>query len=153
MILALLTGQRPADVLKMRRTDVREGALHVAQNKTGQRLAISLTGELKARVSRLLTHPKQSAYLLCNEDGSTVSAYQLRQRFEQARTLAGVDLQFRDIRAKAGTEASIHGGMDHAQKLLGHKHITMTQHYIRARIGERVEPLRRPGIVEDEPEL
>ncbi|BAO28037.1 phage integrase family protein [Sulfuritalea hydrogenivorans sk43H] len=57
--------------------------------------------------------------------------------------------QFRDIRAKAGTEASIAGGMDHAQKLLGHKHVTMTQHYVRARLGESVEPLRRPGIVEE----
>jgi len=46
----------------------------------------------------------------------------------------------------------MHGGMDHAQKLLGHKHITMTQHYVRSRVGERVEPLRKPGIVEAEPE-
>jgi integrase len=92
-------------------------------------------------------------YLLCNEDGSAVSPYQLRQRFEKARADAGVDFQFRDIRAKAGTEASMHGGMDHAQKLLGHKHVTMTQHYVRARIGERVEPLRKPGIVETDQDL
>jgi integrase len=153
MALALLTGQRPADVLKMRRTDVREGALHVTQNKTGKRIAFSLTDELKALVARLLANPKRSDYLLCNEDGSAVSSHQLRQRFDSARVAAGVNFQFRDIRAKAGTEASINGGMDHAQKLLGHKHVTMTQHYVRARVGERVEPLRKPGIVENEPEL
>lgn len=149
MTLALLTGQRPADVLKMRRSDVQEGALHVAQNKTGKRIAIALTGELATLVARLLTHPKQSAYLLCNEDGSAIATHQLRQRFEKARTDAGVNFQFRDIRAKAGTDASSYGGMDHAQKLLGHKHVTMTQHYVRSRMGERVEPLRRPGIVEN----
>lgn len=153
MALALLTGQRPADVLKMQRSDVRDDALHVVQNKTGKRIAIALTDELGALVARLLAHPKKPAYLLCNKDGSAISPHQLRQRFENARTDAGVDFQFRDIRAKAGTEASIHGGMDHAQKLLGHKHVTMTQHYVRARIGERVEPLRKPGIVENEPDL
>lgn len=153
MALALLTGQRPADVLKMRRADVRGDALHVVQNKTGKRMAIALTGELGALVARLLAHPKQPAYLLCNDDGSPVSSHQLRTRFEKARIDAGVNFQFRDIRAKAGTEASINGGMDHAQKLLGHKHVTMTQHYVRARIGERVEPLRKSGIVETDSDL
>ena len=38
MDLALLTGQRPADVLKLKRTDIRDGALWIVQNKTGQRL-------------------------------------------------------------------------------------------------------------------
>ena len=44
------------------------------------------------------------------------------------------------------------GGMDGAQKLLGHKHVTMTQHDVRARAGERVQALRKPGIVEKETE-
>lgn len=134
----------------MRRADVRDDALHIVENKTGKRMAIALTDELGALVARLLAHPKKPAYLLCNEDGSAISPYQLRQRFEKAHSDAGVNFQFRDIRAKAGTEASLHGGMDHAQKLLGHKHVTMTQQYVRARVGERVEPLRKPGIVETE---
>lgn len=33
MDLAYLTGQRPADVLKMRFTDIRDGSLEVQQNK------------------------------------------------------------------------------------------------------------------------
>lgn len=149
MMLALLTGQRPADVLKMRREDVRAGALHVAQNKTGKRVAIALSGEFGELVTRLLEHPKQPAYLIANDDGSAVTQQQLRGRFSKAREKAGVDCQFRDIRAKAGTEASIAGGMDHAQKLLGHKHVTMTQRYVRARLGDSVEPLSRPEIVEE----
>ena len=36
MDLALLTGQRPADVLKLTRADIRDGALHLKQNKTGK---------------------------------------------------------------------------------------------------------------------
>jgi integrase len=46
MDLALLTGQRPADVLKLRCTDIRDGALWIVQNKTGARLGIEVTGEL-----------------------------------------------------------------------------------------------------------
>ena len=44
MDLALLTGQRPADVLKLTRADIRDGALPLNQNKTGKKLAIEITG-------------------------------------------------------------------------------------------------------------
>lgn len=40
MDLALLTGQRLADVLKIKRVDIRDGALWVVQNKTGARLGV-----------------------------------------------------------------------------------------------------------------
>ncbi len=149
LTLALLTGQRPADVLKMGRNDIRDGALHVTQNKTGKRIAIALTDELGELVERLLAHPKAPAFLIANDNGSAVTPQQFRGRFDKARAAAGVSFQFKDIRAKAGTEANAAGGMGHAQKLLGHKHASMTQHYVRARVGESVEPLRKPGIVEN----
>ena len=47
MDIALLTGQRPADVLKIRRADIRDGALWIVQNKTGARL-----GTAQARRTR-----------------------------------------------------------------------------------------------------
>ena len=53
MDLALLTGQRPADVLKLKRTDIRDGALWFVQNKTGQRLGVEITGELAAVIIRI----------------------------------------------------------------------------------------------------
>lgn len=52
MDLALLTGQRPADVLKLTRADIRDSALHLKQNKTGQKLAIEITGELAQVIER-----------------------------------------------------------------------------------------------------
>ena len=63
----------------------------------------------------------------------------LRSRFDKARTLAKVDFQFRDIRGKAATDT---GNLAHSQKLLGHKNRDMTEHYVKARMGERVKPLR-----------
>lgn len=52
---------------------------------------------------------------------------------------AGVNFQFRDIRAKTASDT---GDLGHSQKLLGHKNRDMTEHYVRERVGQRVKPLR-----------
>ncbi|MBT9466787.1 tyrosine-type recombinase/integrase [Hydrogenophaga sp.] len=141
MDLALLTGQRPADVLKLQRTDIRDGALWIVQNKTGARLGIEITGELAAVIDRINGRSRTaiSAYLIQDEKGQPLSQYALRSRFDKARTLAKVSFQFRDIRAKAATDT---GDLAHSQKLLAHKNREMTEHYVRRRIGEVVKPLR-----------
>ena len=141
MDLALLTGQRPADVLKLKRSDIRDGALWIVQNKTGQRLGVEVTGELAAVIARIAERPRRaiSAWLIQDENGQRLTQFALRSRFDKARTLAKVDFQFRDIRAKAATDT---GDLAHSQTLLGHKNRDMTEHYIRSRVGERVKPLR-----------
>ena len=141
MDLALLTGQRPADVLKLKRTDIRDGALWIVQNKTGQRLGVEVTGELAAVIARINERPRRaiSAWLIQDENGQPLTQFALRSRFDKARTLAKVDFQFRDIRGKAATDT---GNLAHSQKLLGHRNRDMTEHYVKARMGERVKPLR-----------
>ncbi len=47
MDIALLTGQRPADVLKIMRVDIRDGALLITQNQTRAKRAIEIVGELE----------------------------------------------------------------------------------------------------------
>jgi integrase len=141
MDLALLTGQRPADVLKIRCTDIRNGALWIVQNKTGARIGIEITGELAAVIARISGHPRRaiSPYLIQDENGQPLTYFALRSRFDKARELAGVSFQFRDLRAKAATDT---GDLAHSQKLLAHKNRDMTEHYVRSRAGERVRPLR-----------
>lgn len=141
MDLALLTGQRPADVLKIKRSDIRDGALWVVQNKTGMRLGIEITGELAAVIARIDERPTKagSDFLIRNENGQPLTRDALRSRFDKAREEAGVSFQFRDIRAKAATDT---GDLAHSQKLLAHKNRQMTERYVRARIGERIKPLR-----------
>jgi len=141
MDLALLTGQRPADVLKLKRSDIRDGALWVVQNKTGARLGIEIVGELAALLARISDRAGQvpSTYLVHDQNGQPLSQSALRSRFDKARELARVTFQFRDIRAKAATDT---GDLAHSQKLLVHKNRDMTEHYVRQRIGERVKPLR-----------
>ena len=141
MDLALLTGQRPADVLKMKREDVRDGALFVAQNKTGARRAIEIVGELAQVIERIGGRKRErvSAYLIQDDNGRPLTALALRGRFDKARKAAGVAFQFRDIRGKTASDT---GDLAHSQRLLGHKNCDMTEHYVRERIGQRVKPLR-----------
>lgn len=141
MDLALLTGQRPADVLKIKRVDIHDGALWITQNKTGAKRAIELVGELGALVERIRTRPRVrvSPFLIQDDDGQPLGTFGLRSRFDKARTLAGVEFQFRDLRAKAATDT---GDLAHSQALLGHTKRDMTEHYVKRRIGERVKPLR-----------
>lgn len=141
MDVALLTGQRPADVLKIQRSDIRDGALWIVQNKTGTRLGIEIIGDLAQVLERILNRPaaKISKFLIQDDDGKALTQGALRSRFDKARELAQVDFQFRDIRAKAATDT---GDLAHSQKLLAHKNRQMTEHYVKKRIGERVKPLR-----------
>ena len=142
MDVALLTGQRPADVLKMKRADVRDGVLFVAQNKTKAKRAIELSGELGQVIERILTRPRvrYSAFLIQDDTGQPLSMLALRGRFDKARKAAGIgDFQFRDIRAKTASDT---GDLAHSQRLLGHKNREMTEHYVRERIGLSVKPLR-----------
>ena len=47
MDIAYLIGQRPADVLKISRADMKGGEIWVTQNKTGKKLRINIEGELQ----------------------------------------------------------------------------------------------------------
>lgn len=141
MDLALLTGQRPADVLKIQRADIHDGALWIVQNKTGAKRAIEVTGELAALIDRINGRPRErlSAWLIQDDTGQPLGTFAMRSRFDKARKAAGVSFQFRDLRAKAATDT---GDLAHSQKLLGHRNREMTEHYVRQRVGERVQPLR-----------
>ena len=157
MDLAYLTGQRPADVLKMTIGDIREGCLWVRQNKTQARIRIALEGRLGELVERLKTLPAgkvASAWLIRNEDEQPLTYSAMTQRFSKARDAAitaakeagqtGLaaslkGFQFRDLRAKAASDSE---DMQSAQRLLAHGSITMTQHYVRARMGDKVKPVK-----------
>jgi integrase len=90
MDLALLTGQRPADVLKIKRTDIRDGALWIVQNKTGARLGIEIPGELAAVIDGTNGRPRSaiSASLIQDEKGQPLSQCAMRSRFDKARDMA-----------------------------------------------------------------
>ena len=142
MDLAYLTGQRPSDVLKMTRQDIRDGVLRVRQRKTGARVPVAIVGPLAAVLQRVLaqTYPVQTMHLVLDETGSRMSLATMRRRFWSARKAAGITYQLRDIRAKAGSDLD---SIRSAQKLLGHSNESTTTAYRRDRVGEVAQPVMR----------
>lgn len=142
MDLALCTGQRPADVLKIVIGDIVDGKLSIEQNKTGKKLRIEIEGELANVIGRIMAKPrdKVNCALLQDPGGQRLTYAALRSRFDKAREKAGVNFQIRDLRAKAATDTN---DLAHAQRLLGHKNRTTTEIYTRNRKGELVKPLNR----------
>lgn len=90
--------------------------------------------------------------LLLNERGRALTYSALDNRYDRARVKARAahpeladeirQAQFRDLRAKAGTDIDEERGMKAAQELLGHTTEAMTRQYVRHRLGKKVEPTR-----------
>lgn len=161
MDLAYLTGQRPADVLKMSRGDMRDGEMTVIQNKTGAKLRLEITGQLAALIKRLESRKVIGLALICDAKGQPLTKFGLRGAFDRAREMAceasvvawecvGLPdisasiraFQFRDLRAKAGTDTEEIRGMAAAKDQLGHSSEVMTSHYVRHRKGKLVKPTK-----------
>lgn len=118
-----------------------DGALFIAQNKTGAKHAIEMMGELVQVLDRIAARERKhlSAFLIQTDNDRPLTILALRGRFDKARKAAGVAFQFRDIRAKTASDT---GDLAHSQLLLGQKIRDMTEHYVRERIGQRVKTLR-----------
>lgn len=147
--LARITGQRPADVLRMSDTHISDGVLNVQQGKTKAKLRIAIEGELKTLLEEIALYKAgmtvRSLSVLVVENGQALTVSMLRDRFDAARAAAGIEkalFQFRDLRAKTATEADEMSGTKTAQAILGHTTEAMTAKYIRHKVGRKVSPLR-----------
>lgn len=158
--LAYQTGQRPADVLRMDETHIRNNLLAVAQGKTGAKLRISLNNqdgtrnELGALIDAIIVRKRAAKVntlaLIWGRDKQRWTASGLDNAFDRARADAAKahpklaaqirNFQFRDLRAKAGTDKADAQGLVEAQRQLGHASVTMTEHYVRR--GNVVTPTR-----------
>jgi integrase len=152
MDLAYLTGQRPADVLKLTRADIKDGAISLQQNKTGAKLRIAVEGELAQLIDRISARKVMGLNLVNMMDGTPMSRFELRGALNRARAAAAIvhptlaakikAFQFRDLRAKAATDKEEAHGMAAAQDQLGHSTPAMTKHYVRHRKGKLVTPTK-----------
>ncbi|WP_150691298.1 tyrosine-type recombinase/integrase [Pandoraea communis] len=92
--------------------------------------------------NRKIEHNPRSTRLIVDERGRPLGHAALRFRFDRAREAAGIardEFQFRDLRAKAGTDRESKSDLREAQSRLGHTSVGTTEHYVRRR-GKAVKP-------------
>lgn len=159
MELAYYTGQRPADVLKMKFSDIRNGTLEIKQNKTQAKLRIVLSGDnslnaLGALIEEIKSDRKtvQSFFLLSDSQGRHLTYRMLIDRFNKARQAAMLEalsegdaelslrikqFKFKEIRPKSASDIELSA----ASKLLGHTEQEITKKVYR-RKGDTVKPVK-----------
>jgi integrase len=132
MDLLVTTGQRPGDVLKIRRADMTEDGIAFRQAKTDAKVTVPWNPDMRAAVERAkaLHGSTGSLTLFRTRYGSTPAYKTVYDEWCRACKAAGIaDTDLRDLRALAGTEAKRQG--KNATKLLGHRSETMTARYLR----------------------
>lgn len=147
MLLALVTGQRRIDIVKMKFTDIWDDHLHIEQSKKGRKVAIPLSLRCDAVDITLADVVKKcrdrtlSKYLIHHNaahagalPGDPVSEKCLSRTFREARALAGITCPegktlpgFHEQRSLA-ERIYREQGID-TQKLLGHKRASQTDQY------------------------
>lgn len=156
MDLAYLTGQRVGDVWSMDVRQVTARGLIIQQSKTNNRVTMEITGELATLLDRIAKGKGEkcpsgrdkvySTRLIVDDEGLALGWAALRYRFDKARKAAGITkgkFQFRDLRAKAGTDkADSAKDIREAQAQLGHSSITTTEIYVRKKRGSKATPTR-----------
>ncbi|MGH8655180.1 MAG: tyrosine-type recombinase/integrase, partial [Gammaproteobacteria bacterium] len=149
-----LTGLRQGDILNLRLDAVRDDGIHVKTGKTGRRLIIQWTRELRYAVDHIKAlRTIGSMFLFSTRRGQPYTGDGFRAIWQRTmkRALEEGVIKERftehDIRAKSGTDADARG-LD-AQALLGHEDAGTTRRYIRHKQAHKVAPL--PGKILDNP--
>lgn len=147
MLLAIVTGQRLGDIIKMKFNDVWDGHLHIEQEKTGMMLALPLTlrcDALNLSLDDVITRCRDRAvsqYMIHHSKnhvgvkaGGKVGKGTLSREFAEARDVAGLKIE------KGKTPPSFHEQRSlserlyrkqgiNTQILLGHASQEMTDKY------------------------
>jgi integrase len=135
MDLQYLTGQRISDVLAIRTEDLTDAGIAFRQQKTGAKIIVQWSPELRAAVDRargLNGNVRPLKTLLCNRRGKPPDYRTVYLQWTKACAAAGVaDARINDLRAAAITDVDDLGG--DATALAGHTTRAMTRRYIRHR--------------------
>lgn len=142
MDLALRLGQRQGDLLDLKWADLRDGCVNLQQGKTGKRLAIEITPDLKRIFGRCWMLPSRTEYIITRKQGGRYTSEGFRALWQRTINAycrrGGTRFTFHDIRALCATRCE---SPEIAMKLLGHTNISMTLKVYRRGV-ERVRALR-----------
>jgi integrase len=141
MDLAVRLGQRQGDLLNLKWADIKAGEIHINQGKTGKRLAIEITPELKRIFGKCWLLPNRGEYVITRKCGGRYTSEGFRALWQRTINAyckrGGTRFTFHDIRALCATKCA---SPEIAMKLLGHTNISMTLRVYRRGI-ERVKAL------------
>lgn len=120
MLLALHTGQRQGDLLRLRWTDYDGKSLSLRQSKTGTFLTIPCTADVRVMLDGL-SRPANT--ILTNHAGLPWSSYHFRHHWAAAAKSAGIEgLHFHDLRGTAITALAEAGAtVPEIASITGHK--------------------------------
>jgi integrase len=142
MDLAVLTGLRPADLLGFQRSNLTDEGVYIIAGKTGKRLIIEWSDELRKAVKKaraLPPHIRQP--LISNRRGKpyTVDGFnsiwyrRMQKAVADKKNPLTESFQFRDLRAKSASDDTA----ESATARLGHSDPKLTENIYR----------RKPAIV------
>lgn len=140
MELQHLTGQRISDVLSIRRSQIKDDGIAFTQAKTGAKLLVRWTPELRAAVAsaNALSADRPALTLLRGKYGGPPDYRSVVKQWQDACAAAAVeDAKLNDGRALSATSTKRQGKS--AQALLGHTSPAMTERYLRDRDTPQVE--------------
>ena len=132
LALALYTGQREADVIRMGKQHVRDGGINVVQQKTGAQVWISLHPELKAIMDA--TPLGHLVFLVSNRNEAYASAQSFGNKFREWTKEAGLTgCQFHGLR-KACARRLAEAGCTAVEimSITGHSSLKEVERYVRA---------------------
>jgi integrase len=149
MELQYLTGQRISDVLKIRRNQIGEDGISFEQQKTGARLLVRWSPDLRRTVEAakaLSADMPPTLTLLRGKFGKAPDYRSVLVQWNEACAAAKVDdARLNDGRARSATTARRQG--KDAQALLGHTNAGNTARYLRDRDTPEVDgPSFRQGL-------
>lgn len=147
MDLAYITGQRPIDLVSIHSSQIYNGILHITQQKTKTKLRFLIEGKLEEILNKYLN---KEGFLFKNNKRERLTRETLTFMFKKVKEKAIIKypelaediniFQFRDIRAKSGTDAYLIEDREIARERLGHTSVNMTNRYIRK--SKVIKPLK-----------
>lgn len=141
--ICMLTGARKSDILRIKRSDIKDGHLAIRHAKTNKNVLFVITPALRQAIDYALSlHRKPSFWLLPNKTGQCyVNDQDATKSFDQGwqrsmkRAIEQTKLEQtftrHDLRAKVGSDAETD---ERAQQLLGHTSVSMTKKHYRRRV-------------------
>lgn len=144
MTICYQTGQRIGDVLAIRYADIDEDGITFKQSKTGNRVKVAMTDDLKTAIdsARALHQSVKGLTLFHTRQGTPLAYWTIRTLWGRATSAAKVnDAHLHDLRAKAATDAKA-AGQD-SKTLLGHASESAHKRYLRSKEIPVAQPVKK----------